>query len=138
MAKKSAVRAKREARISELRQQCQVLSNERVELETINEQEDASPWIGACFKYRNTDSSGKSWWLYVRVTAHEHGQSFRTLQCQAQPGGWNIVTTSEHVYLLPDPKNRGFTQITRREFDKAWRGFVARIESLNDKENSCP
>lgn len=126
-------RKDRERRIVILRAECQRLSDERADLETINEREDAAPWIGACFKYRNRDSSGKAWWLYLRVVAHEHANSFRTLQCQSQPGGWHIVTTKDHVYLLPNPKERGFQRITRREFDAAWRKYCARIAALNDE-----
>lgn len=128
---KSEERTDRDARINELRSQCQRLSNERAGLETLNEREDAAPWIGACFKYLNRDSGGKSWWIYIRVTTHEQGNSFTTLQCQSQAGGWHIVTSRDHVYLLPDPKQRGYVRITRRQFDVAWRKFCARVEALN-------
>lgn len=124
-------RAERIERIAALRGQCQKLSNERAALETINEREDAAPWVGKCFKYRNRDSSGKAWWLYVRVLNHVNGNSFRTLQCQSQPGGWHVVTTNDFVYLLPDPKLRGYLLISRRQFDAAWRRFTMRIGAMS-------
>lgn len=129
--KKTKARRDREALIAKLRAECQVLSDERAVLETFNEREDAAPWIGKCFKYRHRTSSGESWWLYLRVTAHDSGNSFHTLQCQEQPGGWHIVTTRDHVYLLPDPRSRGYIPISRREFDAAWRKFYGRIAKLN-------
>lgn len=124
-------RFEREARIAELRAKCQKLSDERARLETTNEREDAAPWIGRCFKYRNRDSLGKSWWLYIRITAHAYGNSFHTLQCQVQSGGWHIATTREHVYLPPDPKSRGYLPISRRQFDAAFRRFTQRIVAIN-------
>ena len=124
-------RKAREARIAELRTQCQTLGNEVARLETQNEREDAAPWIGKCFKYRNRDSQGKAWWLYLRVLQHDAGTSFYTLQCQSQAGGWHIVTTRDRAYLLPDPKARGFIQISRREFNRVWRQFTKRLEGLN-------
>lgn len=129
--KASKDRATRTARIAELRARCQRLSDERANLETINEREDAAPWRGACFRYLNRDSSGETWWLYLRVLEHEQGNSFRVLQCQSQSGGWHIATAADHTYLLPNPKQRGYLPITRRQFDAAWRKFTARIEALN-------
>lgn len=129
-------RTKRLERISELRAQCQRLSNERSRLETINEREDAAPYIGKCFKYLNRDSGGKQWWLYLRVLSHQSGSSFRTLQCQSQPGGWHIVTTDDHVYLLPDPKMRNYVPISRRQFDAAWRKFIVRVAAFNGRSAS--
>lgn len=130
MAKKSQ-RAIREVSIAALRAQCQRLNNQRSHLESINEREDAEPWIGACFRYLNRDSSGKTWWLYIRVVSHDSGNSFKVVQCQSQPGGWHIVETLARSYLLPSPKERGLQRITRRQFDAAWRRFVARIEAVN-------
>jgi hypothetical protein len=127
----SKERTARLARVAELRKQCQRLSNEVARLDTITEHEDAAPWIGKCFKYHNRDSNGDAWWLYIRIVGHDQGNSFHTLQCQSQSGGWHIVTTKDHVYLLPDPKSRGYIPITRRQFDAAWRKFVARIDALN-------
>ena len=123
-------RAARDARIAELRAENQRRGNDIARLETLSEREDAAAWIGAYFKYLNRDSSGKAWWMYLRVLAHEHGNSFRMLKCESQPGGWHIVVT-KHAYLLPDPKSRGYVRITRRQFDAAWRKHVARIAALN-------
>jgi hypothetical protein len=128
---KSKDRAIRSAKIEELRAACQRLSNQRAALEEINEREDAEPWLGTCFRYLNRDSNGATWWLYIRVLAHESGNSFRVLQCQRQTGGWHIATAEDHTYLLPSPKQRGFVQITRREFDAAWRKFTAAVGDLN-------
>ena len=129
--KVAAARAAREARIAELRAACQALNNERADLESVNEREEAAPWIGRCFKYRSRDSSGRAWWIYIRIVKHEHGNSFLTLQCKAQSGGWHIAATGEHVYLLPDPKQRGFIEIPRRAFNTAWHRFTRHIEALN-------
>lgn len=126
-------RKRREARIAELRERCQVLSNERVELEEINEAEDAAPWIGRCFKYRNRDSDGIERWMYLRVLKHDGGNSFVMLKCDAQPHGWRIAVDSEHNYLLPDPKGRGYVEITRREFNQQWAKFARGIEAMNEQ-----
>lgn len=128
---KTQERAERFARVAELRKQCQRLGNEVARLDTLTEREDAALWIGTCFKYLNRNSDGSSWWLYIRIVSHDHGNSFNTLQCQSQSGGWHIVTTKDHVYLLPDPKARGYVQITRRQFDAAWGKFTERIAALN-------
>jgi hypothetical protein len=132
--KRTRERTARIERLSELRKQAQKLGNEIARLETITEREDAEPWIGKCFKYLNRQSDGSSWWLYIRVTAHDHGNCFKILQCQSQSGGWHIVTTNDHVYLLPHPKERGYVQITRRQFDAAWRKHVERIAALNSSD----
>lgn len=130
---KKTERDERNTRIATLRAQCQRLSNERARMETINEREDAAPWIGACFKVRNRDSDGSTWWLYIRVLSHNGGNSFKVLKCEAQPHGWHIVEAKSHLYLLPDPKGRGYVQITRRQFDAAWRKFTSRIAALNGR-----
>lgn len=129
---KSIDRVSREARIALLRERCQELSNERSALEDINEAEDAAPWIGACFKYRNRDShNDKHWWVYYRVLKHDGGNAFVVLQCQSQAGGWHIVTSTERLYLLPNPEERGLVRITRREFDAQWEAYLARVRTLN-------
>jgi hypothetical protein len=127
---KSKERRAREKRLSELRAKGQRLGDEIRRLDNANTAEDAAPFIGACFKYLNRDHTGDAWWIFFRVVSLD-GSAFRTLQCQSQSGGWHIVTTKDHTYLLPDPKARGFTRITRREFDAAWRRHVARIAALN-------
>lgn len=124
-------RTARLARVAELRANGQRIKDELARLETITEREEAAPYVGKCFKYRNRDSDGKTWWLYIRVLDHDHGHSVRTLQCQSQPGGWHIVTTDDIIYLLPDPKSRGYLPITRRQFDAAWRRFTDRIAAIN-------
>lgn len=131
---KNAERKRREERIAHLRRRGQALRNELESLETLCEREDAAPWIGKCFKYLNRDHSGEQWWLFLRIIGHDSANSFHTLQCQSQPGGWNIVTTRDHVYLLPDPKQRGYMEISRRQFDTAWNRYVERIKALNERD----
>lgn len=128
---KKLERKARDARIAELRKQCQALSNELTALEAKNWRDDQAPWIGRCFKYRNRDSDGHVWWLYYRVIGSTSWNTFRTLKCESQHGGWHIVVTGETLYLLPDPKERGLIPISRREFDAAWKRHVRRIAELN-------
>lgn len=123
-------REQRDQRISALRGQCQTLSNEVEALEAKNWREDQTPWIGRCFKYRNRDSEGHSWWVYHRVVGATSWNTFKTLRCESQHGGWHTVST-ETLYLLPDPKERGLVAISRREFDAAWKRHVQRITALN-------
>lgn len=124
-------RAERDARVAALREQCQLLSNQRARLEDLNEREDAAPWIGRCFRYRNRDSNGRSWPVYYRVLRHDGGNTFIALKVQSQPDGWHIVEAKERLYLLPDPKQRGLVEVPRREFDAALNAFARRVVALN-------
>jgi hypothetical protein len=117
-------------REAELRAEIQARSDELSEIVERYERAQAKPIIGKCFKYLNRDSGGDTWWMFLRVTAHEHGTRFQTLKFEAQSGGWNIVVIDDGAYLN-DAAQRGYIEITRRSFDREYAKFLGRLEQLN-------
>jgi hypothetical protein len=131
---KSKERLRREAEIARVRAECQKLGNVISRLEKINDREDAAPWLGKCFKYRNRDQSGKSWWLYMRVVRHLTGSMFSVLSFQSQVGGYNFAVDGDRVYLTNEGRVRdGYMPITRGQFNAALRKFTNHISALNAK-----
>lgn len=117
-------------REAELRAEIQARKDELDAIVEAYDREQAKPVIGKCFKFLNRDSEGTSWWLFLRVTAHDGGNRFHTLQFQAQSGGWRIVVVDEGAYLN-DAGERGYIEISRREFDREYATFLRALERLN-------
>jgi hypothetical protein len=91
---------------------------------------------GKCFKTRNSYGNDRSWWLYRKVTEIKLSDVYDTRgngpACHYT--GFSFQTCTENKSSI-EPEKYGYvhhlgTQITEREFNKAWSKMIVNINKL--------
>lgn len=116
----------------EIRREMAPLQRELQRVEDARKRAEYKKLLGKCFKYRNSYGSGSpDWWLYVRVIGGD-GYWPKCFQFQLTSHGEIIIAEKEHSVSV-GRDDRGYTEITRKEFDRAWAQMKRRIGKLNSR-----
>lgn len=98
--------------------------NELDDLESRNKDKQNKKLIGKCYRYRNSYSSGDSWWLYAKITGVKDGWL----------NGWKFEkTTADRIEIWDTTIHRvdEYQEITKEEFNQAWNELLNELNSMN-------
>lgn len=116
-----------------LEAQIKALRAELDKIEEAEEQERNAGLIGRCYRYRNTYSCASKpsdyWFMYGRVLSVE-GHSATVLMFQTDSGGQMTLHPKECHSAAMLAGAGAYQQITRKEYDKALRAFLAKASRL--------
>lgn len=83
-----------------------------------------APLVGKTFRYRNSSSGDKRWWLYARVEKVDSGGHLRVFQFQTDCFDRIEVKFNDYAY---DHLIDGFTPIPASKFNSEWKRVQKRI-----------
>lgn len=93
--------------------------------------------IGRCFKYDNSYGSGysKSWPLYIKVLSRSKHTGIKTLKFQNDKKGILILELQQQI-LFHGEMGSGYTEISKKEFNAAFKNFASKITNLMRKSSA--
>jgi hypothetical protein len=104
--------------------------NELYKIEDNEKMESFNQLLGKCFRYRNCFSCPSSdkdyWYMYMKVTGISDSGELLILQFE-KDGHGDFSIRPDYTNLLLDLS----IEITEKEFNDAWKGFVTEIINLS-------
>lgn len=92
---------------------------------------EAAAVVGKCFKYRNCYScpskASDYWWMYIKVTGATHWP--QTFEFQTDKYG-HLTVKTDKMAIVVGKEGNGYTPITVKEFNAAWRTVQQRIARM--------
>ncbi len=85
---------------------------------------DAHQLIGKCFKYRNSDGSGKKWWLYTKIVGLG---DWEMISVEAQACKDDYIDIKRNTIPTSMVEGSSYIKITPKEFDKEFKKILQKI-----------
>lgn len=108
-----------------LQQEIALARSKLNKIESARRAKENRKFVGKCFKYQNSYGHGDPWLLYLRVTGG--GYWLKGYKFERTSTGRFEANFDECVSCID-----GYEEISRKEFDKAWRKFLAGLKALNN------
>ena len=123
------------------KQLIKILQNTRNKLDVIKDKRRkkiAKTLISKCFKYRNSYSCSKEesdrWWVYRKIT-HLQDSLLMCFDFELSASGEYTINPQNHIY--PDYNLSDCKEISKEEFDRAWKEFLISIKQLRDNNGKA-
>ena len=118
-------------RKKELEDQIFQLHNELTSIIDEIAKENNSKFVGKCYKLQDSfyGAKGKNdyWFIYCKVLRGDSGLRCLTFQ---SPPDWKVEIDTDASISVNDLAR--FAEITQKEFDKAWKQLLRKIEKIGD------
>ncbi len=102
--------------------------NELYEIEAKKKFERNAPFVGRCFKFRNsysTTDENEKWWLYEKILGLDNTRDFITFKFETDINGKITIEPTDCGYIYDR-----HIEISQEEFDDAWKNLVEKISHL--------
>lgn len=111
----------------EIRNKISELQNQLYVIEASEKKAKAKKLVGKCFKFRNSYSSDKPWWLYIKIVGFTESGNLICFEFQTNCYGKAEVETTTMFGNL----HEGYIEIKESEFYKEYQKLLKRLDSMS-------